>query len=154
MIIFKKTPTLYEQLETGNISFASAIKLSRLAFLVSKRRFVEYYLPFLALVATVLACSKFLHSEGRPPSHYVGIPMMYFAWCSFFVVKLFWANKGRSYLEWVEDMFGPKTCKAVLDFFLAGEHYDVVQEAKAQGEYVSSLYVKSLKHSSTAQRSE
>ncbi|CAD0264199.1 conserved hypothetical protein [Pseudomonas veronii] len=142
MGFFNEFPTPQEQLENGRISYAFALKLTRLAYLVSKRKLIEFYLPVLVLVLVVVAGSKFLFSEGRGPTHYIGIPIMVFAFYSWFAVKFYWADKGVAYLGWVALMFGPKTKNTVLAQFLAGERYNLLQAAKAEGEYAGSVYVR------------
>jgi hypothetical protein len=145
MGLFNESRTPQEQLESGRISYAFAWQLTRLAYLVSKRKLIEFYLPVLILIVLVLAGSKFLLNEGRDPSDYIGIPMMGFVFYSWYAVKLFWPSKGVAYLAWVEFMFGPKTSNIVLAKFLAGERYDVIQAAKAEGEYAGSVYAKGLR---------
>lgn len=142
MGLFNQPRSTQEQLVSGKISYALALKLARLAYLVSKRKLIEFYLPVLVLIILVLAGFKFLLSEGRAPTDYIGIPMMVFAFYSWFFVRFYWSGKGLAYLAWVEFMFGPKTRNHVLVQFLSGEHYDLKEAAKEEGEYATSLYCK------------
>lgn len=144
MGFFTEPRPAQEQLKSRRISYAFALKLTHLAYLVSKRKLIEFYLPVVVLVVLVLAGCKFLLNEGRGPSDYIGIPIMVFAFYSWCVVKFYWAEKGVAYFVWVEFMFGPKTSNVVLTQFLAGQPYDLIQAAKSEGEYFASLYAKNL----------
>lgn len=144
MGLFTQSQSTQEQLVSGKISYALALKLTRLAYLVSKGKLIEFYLPVVVLIVLVLAGFKFLLSEGREPTDFIGIPMMVFAFYSWFFVRFYWSRKGLAYLAWVEFMFGPKTRDRVLAQFLSGERYDLIQAAKEEGEYASSRYCMAL----------
>ena len=47
----KRTPK--EQIESGRLTFLLALKLSRLAYQVSKRKLQQFYIPTLVLLAVV-----------------------------------------------------------------------------------------------------
>ncbi|WP_282366525.1 hypothetical protein [Pseudomonas sp. PS02290] len=144
MRLGNQSRNIQEQLLYGKISYSSALMLTRLAYLVSKRRLIEFYLPVLVLIIVVLAGSYFLLNEGREPTDYIGIPIVVLAFFSWYSVRFYWSAKGGEYLEWVEHMFGPKTRDRVLEQFLSGERYDVIQAAKKEGEYASSRYCMAL----------
>ena len=86
----KRTPK--EQIESGRLTFLLALKLSRLAYQVSKRKLQQFYIPTLVLLAVVLAVSKFLHSEGREFADYAGISMMLFAFYSWAAIQFYWSG--------------------------------------------------------------
>lgn len=67
MGLFTQSQSTQEQLVSGKISYALALKLPRLAYLVSKGKLIEFYLPVVVLIVLVLAGFKFLLSEGREP---------------------------------------------------------------------------------------
>lgn len=142
MGIFNEPLTPQEQLKKGRISFSLSIKLTQLAYLGSKNKLSEFLMPALVMIITILISSKLFFDDGREPTEYIGIPMMFFTFSSFFAVKIYGASKGLKYLGWIEFMFGPRTSSTVLLQFLAGEHYDTIRIAKAKDEYEGSVYAK------------
>lgn len=73
---------------------------------------------------------------------YVSISMGLFAFYSWFAVRFFWSNIAIDFLGWVQFMFGPKTRNAVIERFLDGKGFDLVQTSKLVGEHADSQYAK------------
>lgn len=138
----KRTPK--EQIESGRLTFLLALKLSRVAYQVSKRKLQQFYIPTLVLIAIVLAVSKFLHSEGREFADYAGISMMLFAFYSWAAVQFYWSGIAIEFFGHVHAMFGPKTRDTALECSLEGKPFDLVQTSKMLGEYADSRYAKSV----------
>lgn len=110
-----------ELLESGRHSFSFSMKLMSIAYRVSKRKFLHFYLPGIVLAAAALIGCKFFLNNGMPRIDGIGTVIAMFAFYSWMLLKFIWVPQALDFFKWIEFMFGPKTKSRVLDEILSGK---------------------------------
>lgn len=117
-----------------------------IAYHTSKRKFLHFVLPTVALFVGALLLCKFLLADGMTMADAIGISVAVFVFYCWFAVTIAWPSLGQRFLLEMESLFGPRTRKGLWEQFYTKKvkraGLDVSATAKSVNEYDTSNWVK------------
>mgnify|MGYP003664886428 CR=1 FL=1 len=142
MKTLEKAEKIYQTLYGKDLSYGLTIRLIMFGHQGSKKRFLKYHLPGAVPVFLAGLLTLEFTRQGNPVWNSLLIALanlyMYFHFC----LRPIWIQNGIEYLRYIDNMFGPKTARAAVEFFLEGEICDIVEMAKIKNEYNRSNFKK------------